>query len=164
MRSRSGLLKPTGHGRCRMALGGGDFCDDCAWPDCQGVGFCLRAFASPLATLCLPMSQAELLELADELAAPSQRGLYSREDHGFLAINLATVSLTGAGERPVVVPAMPAVPLRSDDGASLSKISTSGSSPALERPAAEAGTAAAPVGGGTPSSSTASPIHAGTQC
>lgn len=147
-----------------MALGEGGFCDDCAWPDCQDVGFCLRPFASPMALLGLPLSRAELLELADELTARPQPDLYSREDHGFLAINLATVSLTGAGERPVVVPAMPAVPLRSDDGASLSENSTSGSSPALERPAAEAGTAAAPVGGGTPSSSTASPVHAGTQC
>ena len=118
---------------------------------------------SPMALLGLPLFRAELLELADELTAWPQPDLYSREDHGFLAINLATVSLTGAGERPVVVPAMPAVPLRSDDGASLSEISTSGSSPALERPAAEAGTAAAPVGG-TPSSSTASPVLAGTQC
>lgn len=117
-----------------------------------------------MALLGLPLSRAELLELADELTARPQPDLYSREDHEFLALNLATVSLTGVGERPVVVPAMPAVPLRSDDGASFSEISTSGSSPALERPAAEAGTAAAPVGGGTPSSSTASPVHAGTQC
>lgn len=147
-----------------MAAGGGDFCDDCAWPDCQGAGFCLRPFASPMSLLGLPLSRAELRELANELTSRSQPDLYSREDHGFLAFNLATVSLTGAGERPVVVPAMPAVPLRSDDGASFSEISMSGSSPALERPAAEAGTAAAPVGGGTPSSSTASPVHAGTQC
>nr|WP_316629699.1 hypothetical protein [uncultured Brevundimonas sp.] len=54
-----------------MTCGGGDFCDDCAWPDCQGVGFCLRPFASPVAALGLPLSQAELLELADELAKPA---------------------------------------------------------------------------------------------
>lgn len=147
-----------------MALGGGDFCDDCAWPDCQGVGFCLRPFASPISLLGLPLSQAELLELADELAATPQRDLYSREDHGFLAFNLATVSLTGAGESPVVATAMPAVPLRSDDGDLPSEFSTQGSPPAIERPAAEARTALALVGGGTPPSSTASPVHVGTQC
>ncbi|GLK49643.1 hypothetical protein GCM10017620_26160 [Brevundimonas intermedia] len=129
-----------------MAIGGGDFCDDSAWPDCQGAGFCLRPFASPIALLHLPLSQAELLELADELAAPppdpvwigydtaspdevvlvkptdlgktsSSFLTFVRTDHASLALGLATVSLTGAGESPVVATAMPAVPLRSDDGA-----------------------------------------------
>jgi hypothetical protein len=81
-----------------------------------------------------------------------------------LANGLATVSLTGAGESPVVATAMPAVPLRSDDGDLPSEFSTQGSPPALERPAAEARTALALVGGGTPPSSTVSPVHVGTQC
>ena len=177
-----------------MALGGGDFCDDCAWPDCQGVGFCLRPFASPISLLGLPLSQAELLELADELAAPASEPVwigcdpsgpvaalvvlkprdlgkttmpfetFVRLDHASFAHHLATVSLTGAGESPVVATAMPAVPLRSDDGDLPSEFSTQGSPPALERPAAEARTALALVGGGTPPSSTASPVHVGTQC
>ena len=150
-----------------MALGGGDFCDDCAWPDCQGVGFCLRPFASPVAALGLPLSQAELLELADELAAPSSVPgpfTHSPSDIVSLADALATVSLTGAGESPVVATAMPADPLRSDDGDLPSEFSTPGSPPALECPAADVRTAAAPIGGGTPPSSTASPVHAGTQC
>lgn len=176
-----------------MALGGGDFCDDCAWPDCQGVGFCLRPFASPMSLLGLPLSQGELLELADELAAPASGPVwigydpaspdevvlvkptdlgkttmpfetFVRLDHASLAHHLATVSLTGAGESPVVATAMPAVPLRSDDGDLPSEFSTQGSPPAIERPAAEARTALALVGGGTPPSSTASPVHVGTQC
>lgn len=150
-----------------MALGGGDFCDDCAWPDCQGVGFCLRPFASPIALLGLPLSQVELLELADELALPGRTPgsfTHSPSDIVSLADALATVSLTGAGESPVVATAMPAAPLRSGDGDLLSEISTQGSPPALERPAAEARTALALVGGGTPPSSAASPVHAGTQC
>jgi hypothetical protein len=176
-----------------MALGGGDFCDDCAWPDCQGVGFCLRPFASPMSLLGLPLAQAELLELADELAAPASDPvwigydpagpdevvlvkptdlgkttslfMHSPSDIVSKADALATVSLTGAGESPVIATAMPAAPLRSDDGDLLSEISTR--EPPLsviERPVAEVGTAIAPFGDGTPSSSTASPANAGTQC
>lgn len=175
-----------------MALGGGDFCDDCAWPDCQGVGFCLRPFASPISLLGLPLSQTELLELADELAAPASGPVWIGYDPAspdevvlvkptdlgkttslFIHLpsdivskvdNLATVSLTGAGESPVVVSALPAAPLKDGDGDLPSEISTQGCPPAIERPAAEAPTAAAPIGGGTPPSSTASPVHAGTQC
>lgn len=148
--------------------GGSTLCDDCAWQDCSSAGLCIRPFVSPVSLLGLDVTPLEAVQILDEIAAAPPKLVFLGVDLGSPDLRavapLATVSLTGAGERPVVVPAMPAVPLRSDDGASLSENSTSGSSPALERPAAEAGTAAAPVGGGTPSSSTASPVHAGTQC
>ena len=148
--------------------GGSTLCDDCAWQECSSAGICIRPFVPPVALLGLDVTPLEAVQILDEIAAVPPKLVFLGVDLGasdFRAVaQLATVSLTGAGESPVVAAAMPAVPLRSDDGDLLSEVSTQGSPSALERPAAEARTAVALVGGGTPPSSTASPVHAGTQC
>ncbi|MFA4952084.1 hypothetical protein [Brevundimonas sp.] len=152
-----------------MEIRGGDFCDDCAWPECAGAGLCIKPFVSPVALLGLALTPLETIQILDEIAAAPPKFVFLGVDLGStdfcIEHPLATVSLTGAGESPVIATAMPAAPLRSDDGDLLSKISTR--EPPLsviERPVAEVGTAIAPFGDGTPSSSTASPANAGTQC
>lgn len=151
-----------------MALGGGDFCDECAWQDCASAGLCIRPFVSPVALLGLSVTPLEAVQILDEIAAAPPKFVFLGVDIGapdFRAVaQLATVSLTGAGESPVAVSALPAAPLKDGDGDLPSEFSTQGSPPAIERPAAEARTALALVGGGTPPSSTASPVNAGTQC
>lgn len=149
--------------------GGPTLCDDCAWPDCSSAGMCIRPFVSPVALLGLALTPLEAIQILDEIAAAPPKFVFLGVDLGStdfcIEHPLATVSLTGAGESPVIATAMPAAPLRSDDGDLLSEISTR--EPPLsviERPVAEVGTAIAPFGDGTPSSSTASPANAGTQC
>jgi len=149
--------------------GGSTLCDDCAWPDCSSAGLCIRPFVSPVALLGLDVTPLEAVQILDEIAAAPPKLVFLGVDLGApdlrAVAQLATVSLTGAGESPVIATAMPAAPLRSDDGDLLSEISTR--EPPLsviERPVAEAGTAIAPFGDGTSSSSTASPAHVGTQC
>lgn len=148
--------------------GGSTLCDDCAWHECSSAGICIRPFVSPVALLGLDVTPLEAVQILDEIAAAPPKLVFLGVDLGASDLRavaqLATVSLTGAGESPVVATAMPAVPLRSDDGDLPSEFSTQGYPPAFERPAAERGTAAAPNGGGTPPSSTASPVHVGTQC
>lgn len=148
--------------------GGSTLCDDCAWQDCSSAGLCIRPFVSPVALLGLDVTPLEAVQILDEIAAAPPKLVFLGVDLGSpdlrAVAQLATVSLTGAGESPVVAAAMPAVPLRSGDGDLPSEFSTQGSPPAIERPAAEARTALALVGGGTPPSSAASPVHAGTQC
>ena len=67
------------------------------WPDCQSVGFCLRPFASPVAALGLPLSQAELLELADELATPATVPIWIGYDPGGPDDVLVVMKPTGLG-------------------------------------------------------------------
>lgn len=108
-----------------MEIGGGDFCDGCAWPECAGAGLCIRPFVSPVALLGLPVTPLEAVQIPDEIAADPPKFVFLGVDLGgpdiHAEIQLATVSLTGVGESPVVAPACPAAaPLRSDDGAPFS--------------------------------------------
>lgn len=124
---------------------------------------------SNLSLVCVETAKVEASAVPSRLGSleardggPSQS--VSSADHWWLAFDLAT-RLTGAGERPVIAAAMPAVPLRSDDGATSSEISTpEPSSPVVERPVAEFGTAPSSFSDGTTSLSTASPANAGTPC
>jgi hypothetical protein len=111
--------------------GGQSFCDDCAWQDCSAAGLCIRPFVSPVALLGLEVTPLEAVQILDEIAAAPPKLVFLGVDLGAPDLRsvapLATVSLAGGGERPVVAAAMPAVPLRSGDGAS--DFSTASASP-----------------------------------
>ncbi|WP_438852476.1 hypothetical protein [Brevundimonas nasdae] len=90
--------------------GGHALCDDCAWQECAGSGFCLKPFCSPLATLGLPLTDLERLQLLDEMACAPPKLIFIGVDLStgpdLVAFvppsELATVRQTGAGESSAV--------------------------------------------------------------
>lgn len=79
--------------------------------------------------LGLELTPLEAVQILDEIAAAPPKFVFLGVDLGLgrdlTLTDLATVSLTGAGESPVVAAASPAaVPLRSDDGAAFSSESS----------------------------------------
>ncbi|MGQ3096843.1 MAG: hypothetical protein ACT6SL_02590 [Brevundimonas aurantiaca] len=99
--------------------GGPSLCDDCGWPECAAVDFCLKPFVSPIALLGLELTSLEAVQILDEIAAAPPKAVFLGMDLGPVEPTLATVSLTGAGESPVVELDVPA-PARRDDGAPVS--------------------------------------------
>lgn len=125
-----------------MEIGGGGFCEDCGWQECQAAGICIRPFVSPVALLGLDLTPLEAIQLLDELAsAPPKRVFlgealtpaeavpgpwtHNPDDIQSLGFPLAAATdrLTGVGESSVVALTSPA-PTRRDDGATLSSMPT----------------------------------------